>query len=491
MIFLDDIVRENIQFLFPNQEIISVYSIKINRDSELYLADDYSGNLLQKIEKQLKKRDFNSPSRFLYEAGMPRNLQMFLASIFNITTEEIFTGGRYHNLDDLWDFPTFNKNFYYGKIKPISSANILNSGDIFNVLLKEDILLHLPYQSYNPVLSFFNQAAVDINVTEIYITLYRVADESHIINALISAAKNGKNVVAFIELKARFDEANNIKWSKEMKDAGVRIIYSQPNIKVHSKIALIKRKNDTKQFFAILSTGNFNEVTAQFYTDHVLMTSDNQVTKELMQLFKFLELTNVIEHTKKIKFEVLLVSKFNMVSMLDRLIDNEIEKAQKGEPALIRIKVNNLEEPHIIGRFYEASQAGVELQLLVRSICCIVPGIPGESDNITVKRIVDRYLEHSRIFIFGAGENPEVYMGSADLMTRNLRHRIEVMVCMKNQDCKNELLTYFEIQWSDNDKAVIILPGLVQKKQGYNAQIKNNAQQNIYNFLSAKNEQKI
>ena len=286
VIFVDDIVRENIQFLFPNQEIISVYSIKINRDSELYLADDYSGNLLQKIEKQLKKRDFNSPSRFLYEAGMPRNLQMFLASLFNITTEEIFAGGRYHNLNDLWDFPTFNKNFYYEKIKPVSSANILNSGDIFDVLLKEDILLHLPYQSYNPVLSFFNQAAVDINVSEIYITLYRVADESHIINALISAAKNGKNVVAFIELKARFDEANNIKWSKEMKDAGIRIIYSQPDIKVHSKIALIKRSNEEKQSFAILSTGNFNEVTAQLYTDHVLMTSDQQVTKELMQLIQ-------------------------------------------------------------------------------------------------------------------------------------------------------------------------------------------------------------
>ena len=491
VIFLDDIVRENLRFLFPNQEIISVYSIKINRDSELYLADDYSGNLLQKIEKQLKKRDFNPPSRFLYEAGMPRNLQMFLASIFNISTEEIFTGGRYHNLDDLWDFPTFNKNFYYEKIKPVSSANVLNSGDIFNVLLKEDILLHLPYQSYNPVLSFFNQAAVDINVTEIYITLYRVAAESHIINALISAAKNGKNVIVFIELKARFDEANNIKWSKKMKDAGITIIYSKANIKVHSKIALIKRKNDTKESFAILSTGNFNEVTAQAYTDHVLMTSDTQITKELMQLFKYLELTNFIDENKKIKFEALMVSKFNMLSELDRLIDKEIEKAKNGEPALIRIKVNNLEEPEIIGRFYEASQAGVTLQLLVRSICCLVPGLPGESENITVKRIVDRYLEHSRIFMFGAGNNPEIYMGSADLMTRNLRHRIEVMVYIKNEACKKELLKYFEIQWADNAKAVELLPGLVQKKKDSNGSIKIDAQQNIYKFLSLKNEQEI
>lgn len=486
VIFLDDIVRENIKFLFPNQEIISVYSIKINRDSELHLDDDYSGDVLKKIEKQLKKRDFNSPSRFLYEAGMPRNLQMFLASMFNITTEEIFVGGRYHNLNDLWDFPDFDKNFYYEPVKPVSSASLLNSGDMFEILRKEDILLHLPYQSYNPVLSFFNQAAVDVNVTEIYITLYRVAHESHIINALISAAKNGKKVVAFIELKARFDEANNIKWSREMKDAGVQIIYSEPKIKVHSKIALIKRKNDHKEFFAILSTGNFNEVTAQFYTDHVLMTSDAQITKELMHLCKFLELTNVIDHDKKIKFDVLLVSKFNMISSLDKLIDKEIEKAQNGEPALIRIKVNNLEEPYIIGRFYEASQAGVELQLLVRSICCLVPGLPGESENIKVKRIVDRYLEHSRIFIFGAGENPEVFMGSADLMTRNLRHRIEVMVCMKNEACKNELIDYFEIQWNDNDKAVLLLPDAGQQRVRTEDEIRNNAQQNIYNFLAAK-----
>lgn len=271
-----------------------------------------------------------------------------------------------------------------------------------------------------------------------------------------------------------------------MKDAGVQIIYSEPKIKVHSKIALIKRKNDHKEFFAILSTGNFNEVTAQFYTDHVLMTSDAQITKELMHLCKFLELTNVIDHDKKIKFDVLLVSKFNMISSLDKLIDKEIEKAQKGEPALIRIKVNNLEEPYIIGRFYEASQAGVELQLLVRSICCLVPGLLGESENIKVKRIVDRYLEHSRIFIFGAGENPEVFMGSADLMTRNLRHRIEVMVCMKNEACKNELIDYFEIQWNDNDKAVLLLPDAGQQRVRTEDEIRNNAQQNIYNFLAAK-----
>ena len=488
VIFLDDILRENVQYLFPNQDILSVYSIKINRDSELHLADDYSGNLLQKIEKQLKKRDFGPPSRFLYEEGMPRNLQMFLASVFDITSEEIFAGGRYHNLDDLAAFPTFNKNLYYQARKPLSSSNVMNSGDIFNILLNEDILVHLPYQSYNPVLSFFNQAAVDTNVTEIYITLYRVAEESHIINALISAAKNGKDVVAFIELKARFDEANNIKWSKVMKDAGIRIIYSLPKIKVHSKIALIrKRKGDKKQSFAILATGNFNEITAQFYTDHVLMTSDGKITKELMQLFKFLELANVIDHNKKIKFDKLLVSQFNMVPVLKKLIDKEIEKAGNEQPARIRIKVNNLEEPKMIEHLYEAGKAGVKVDLLVRGICCIVPGIPGESENITVKRIVGRYLEHSRILIFGAGENAEVLIGSADLMTRNLLHRIEVFVRIENEDCKRELINYFDIQWKVDDKDFHLLStGVAHDGSENHGEKKYNPQLAIYNYLAEK-----
>ena len=488
VIFLDDILRENLQYLFPNQDILSVYSIKINRDSELHLADDYSGNVLQKIEKQLKKRDFGPPSRFLYEDGMPRNLQMFLAAVFDITSEEIFAGARYHNLDDLSHFPTFNKNLYYKKRKPLSSSNVMNSGDIFNILLKDDIMLHLPYQSYNPVLSFFNQAAVDINVTEIYITLYRVAEESHIINALISAAKNGKEVVVFIELKARFDEANNIKWSKVMKDAGVRIIYSLPRIKVHSKIALIRKtKGDQKQSFAILSTGNFNEITAQLYTDHVLMTSDEGITKELMQLFKFLELANVIDHNKKIKFDKLLVSQFNMVPVLNKLIDKEIEKAKLGQPARIRIKVNNLEEPQMIERLYAAGKSGVKVDLLVRSICCIVAGIPGESENITVKRIVGRYLEHSRILIFGADEKAEVVMGSADLMTRNLFRRIEVFVKIQDEQCKKELISYFDIQWLVEDSDFHLLSdGVVHDKTENTCTKKYNPQLAVYNFLSVK-----
>lgn len=273
-----------------------------------------------------------------------------------------------------------------------------------------------------------------------------------------------------------------------MKDAGIRIIYSIPKIKVHSKIALIKKRTgDKKQSFAILGTGNFNETTAQLYTDHVLMTSDPQITKELMQLFKFLEVANVIDHNKKIKFDKLLVSQFNMVPALKKLIDKEIEKAELGEPARIRIKVNNLEEPKMIAHLYEAGKKGVKVDLLVRSICCIVPGIPGESENITVKRIVGRYLEHSRILIFGADENAEVLIGSADLMTRNLYHRIEVYVQVQNENCKKELISYFDIQWQVNDKDFHLLSdGVAHDKTEITTIKKYNPQLAIYNFLSDK-----
>ncbi len=431
VIFIDDIIRENLSRLFPNMQIQGVYSIKLNRNAEIELTTEYSGDLLQKIERQLRKREFGAPSRFLYESDMPKNVQLFLASRFNLKFEEMFAGAHYHNLKDLTDFPKFNKDLQYKKQNPLTIHEVLNSGDIFNVLNKQDVLLHLPYQSYNLVLAFFNQAAVDPAVTDIYITLYRVAAESHIVNALISAAKNGKNVVTFIELKARFDEENNIRWSRLMKEAGVKIIYSQPDIKVHSKIALVKKKSGAQNlFYALLSTGNFNEITAQFYTDHVLMTTDSSIIKELIPLFDYLR-KNDADAKTKIKFHKLLVSQFNMYERFEKLINAEIKKAAAGEDALIRIKINNLEEHGMIDLLYKASKAGVKVYLIIRSICCLKPGVKDLSENITVRRLVDRYLEHTRIFIFGS-DNPEVIIGSADWMNRNLHHRIEFCTKISN-----------------------------------------------------------
>ncbi|MEJ8844453.1 polyphosphate kinase 1 [Lacibacter sp. H375] len=484
VIFLDDIIRENLGLLFPKLTILSVYSIKFNRDAELNLKDEYSGNLLNKIEKQLKKREIGLPSRFLYEEGMPRNLQLFLMAAFEVKYEDMFMGGRYHHLSDLSAFPSFQKNLYFEKAKPLTATGITDCADIFHVLEQRDVLLHLPYQSYNPVLAFFNQAAVDADVTDIYITLYRLASDSHIVNALIGAAKNGKNVVVFIELKARFDEANNIEWSRIMQAAGIKLVYSLPQIKVHSKIALVKKKVDGHELsYAVLSTGNFNESTARFYTDHVLMTSDMSIIKELVSLFKFLEKgRNEIGDTR-LKFNDLLVSQFNMVDELEKRVGLEIKKAKKGEPAHIRIKVNNLEEPGIIKLLYKASKAGVKVDLIVRSVCCVAPGIADISEHITVRRIVDRFLEHTRLFIFGSDENATVYIGSADLMTRNLYHRVEVCVPVKDAGCRKQILDYFDIQWSDNDKAVQFLPD--QQTIPVNGQngTSINAQQSIYQYL--------
>ena len=486
VIFADDIVRENLQVLFPKLEILGAYSFKFNRDAELNLADEYSGDLLNKIEKQIKKRDIGAPSRFLYEKGMPHNLQLFLASAFDVKYEDMFTGGRYHHLSDLSSFPSFGKDLHFAKFKPLSVAQF-SGGDIFNVLEKQDVLLHLPYQSYNPVLSFFNQAAIDADVTDIYITLYRVASESHIVNALISAAKNGKNVTAFIELKARFDEANNIRWSRVMKDAGVKLLYSLPQIKVHSKTALIKKKSgDKEKAYAILSTGNFNEVTAQFYTDHVLMTTDRLVIRELILLFEFLQKGHREPGTAGIKFNSLLVSQFNLVDEFEKLINAEIKKAKNLDKGRIRIKVNNLEEPHMIGLLYKASKAGVKVDLIVRSVCCIVPGIDGLSENITVRRLVDRFLEHSRLFIFGEDENAVVLMGSADLMTRNLHHRIEVCLPVKDPACSKMLINYFQMQWADNSKAVQLSGEQELVPVRINGAESINAQKSIYAYLKEK-----
>jgi len=485
VIFIDDIIRENIQLIFPGFEILSNYSFKINRDAELNLEEEYEMDILNKIEKQLARRNFGAPSRFLFETGMPKIIQLFLISVLDLKLDETFAGGRYHNLKDLASLPTFGKNLLYDKLDPLP-AIFSTSGDIFTIIASKDLLIHLPYQSYNPILSFFNQSAIDPDVSEIYIALYRVAAESHIANALISAAKNGKKVTAFLELKARFDEANNIQWSRQMKKAGVRLIYSIPQIKVHSKIALIKKRvKDTTINYSVLSTGNFNEITARFYTDHVLMTADRIIAKELLQLFEFLQKRRLPENNKELQFQKLLVSQFNMIERFNDLIQEEIRKAKGGRQGLIRIKLNNLEEEEMIRSLYEASRAGVEIHLIIRSICCLIPSQKDLSENITVKRIVDRYLEHSRIFIFGTTDSCTIIIGSADWMNRNLHRRIEVCLPIENAEHKKELLDYFELQWNDNDKAVILKNDMEQERPVVNGNIVN-AQQSIYNYIKEK-----
>ncbi|HET6995515.1 MAG TPA: phospholipase D-like domain-containing protein, partial [Chitinophagaceae bacterium] len=330
-----------------------------------------------------------------------------------------------------------------------------NAERVFSEIALNDIILHTPYQDYELVLRFFNEAAIDKDVEEIYVALYRIAGDSRIANALISAAKNGKGVTVFVELKARFDEANNIRWAKKMKEAGVRIIYSIPRLKVHAKVALVKKRKDKRtKYYGLLATGNFNESTARFYTDHILMTANKEILRELELLFIYLAKRKKSARHQDIAFKHLLVAQFNLQQRFFEMIDREIRFANKGLKAAITIKLNNLEENLLINKLYEASNAGVTIKLLVRGICRLMPGVNGMSENITVKRIVDRYLEHGRLFWFHNNGQEELYAGSADWMNRNIYRRIEVCFPIFDEVIKKELKDIITIQLKDNVAAV-------------------------------------
>ena len=375
-------------------------------------------------------------------------------------------GGRYHNLKDMGGLPNpTDKKLTYEPWPSVPHPGFSTGNSIFKTITEGERLLHLPYHSYNYILRFFNEAAIDPQVKEIYVTLYRVAANSHIVNALISAAKNGKKVIVFVELKARFDEANNLKWSKKMKAAGVKIINSIPGLKVHAKIALVKRfEGGNMNNYSLLATGNFNETTGRFYTDHVFFTSKKEFSDELRQLFIYLQSRLQPEEFGKISFKHLLVTQFNLIKRVRKMIDREIENAKAGLPAQIIFKINNLQERNMVEKLYEASRAGVKIDLIVRSICCVAPGIKGQSENITIRRIIDRYLEHARIFMFYNNGDPEIYMGSADSMSRNLYSRIEVVFPIYDEKLKKEINDILQLQLRDTKKAVLFRADLSNEK---------------------------
>lgn len=486
ILFLDDVVRENLSEIFPGYRIHDAYSVKLTRDAELNIEDEFAGDIADKIEKQLTKRDVGTATRFLFDGRMPAEIRLFLLNYFSLYEDEMIEGGRYHNLKDLGSLPNpSGKKLTYENWSSISHPSFSYQNSIFRIISEGERLLHLPYHSYNYILRFFNEAAIDPNVKEIYVTLYRVAANSHIVNALISAAKNGKKVTVFVELKARFDEANNLRWSKKMKEAGVKIINSIPGLKVHAKIALIKRaEQDDMSYYSLLATGNFNETTGRFYTDHVFFTSKKEFSIELQQLFLYLQSRQQPQEYGKITFKHLLVSQFNMIRRFNKKIDREIENAKKGLPAHIIIKVNNLQERAMIEKLYEASNAGVKVDLIVRSICCVAPGIPGQSENITIRRIIDRYLEHARVFLFHNNGQQELYMGSADWMSRNLHSRIEVIFPVYDEKLKKELIDILQLQLNDTKKAVLVKADHSNEKiSSPVASVPIAAQEAIYNFV--------
>jgi len=487
IVFLDDVIRENLQEVFPAFTIHGAWSVKLTRDAEMSIEDEFIGDIAEKIEKQLEKREVGHATRLLYDQSMPEAVKDFIEKYLMLRPEEMAEGGRYHNLKDLGSLPNPQK----GKLTHSNWPYVVHPGfdnhrSIFQSITESEKLLHLPYHSYNYILRFFNEAAIDPNVKEIYVTLYRVAADSHIVNALISAAKNGKKVTVFVELKARFDEANNLKWSKKMKAAGIKIINSIPGLKVHAKVALVKRLEDKEwKNYSFMATGNFNEATGRFYTDHVLFTSSKEIGVELEWLFDYLQSRVQPADYMKIPFEHLLVSQFNMIKRFDKLIEKEIKNAKKGRPAGIIIKLNNLQEREMIEKLYEASRAGVKVQLLVRSICSLAPGVEGQSENIKVHRIVDRYLEHARVFVFHNNGEPQYFMGSADWMNRNLHSRIEVVFPVYDPKFGEELNTILQLQLNDNAKAVYITPKL-DNRRAEDGKPSLAAQQAIYEFVKGK-----
>lgn len=451
IILLDDIVRNSISWLFPGYDIQGTYSIKLTRDAELYIDDEFSGDLIKKIKNSLRNRNIGPASRLVYDRKMPSKLLRHVQNVLGVEKLALIPEGRYHNNFDFHRFPHFGKkHLRLQPLPPLAYLPFSAGTDLFSAIRERDHLNVFPYHSYDSVVRFFESAATDPDVTHIKIIQYRVARESRIMEALMQAARAGKNVTAFIEVKARFDEERNLGWGERLEKAGVKVYYSFPGLKVHSKSALIRRmEKDRAVLYSYLSTGNFNEDTAREYSDFGLFTAHPAICKEVSRLFSILETKQLTHHD----FDHLLVGQYNLKSKLIGLIKKEIDHATKGEDAEILIKANSLQDPEMIQWLYQASQAGVSIRLIIRGICCLVPGIKGVSDNIRVISIVDRYLEHGRVFKFHNGGKPRIYISSADWMTRNLNYRIETAVPIYDEEIFKIIDDILHLQWNDNVKA--------------------------------------
>ncbi|MFZ1333096.1 MAG: polyphosphate kinase 1, partial [Flavobacteriales bacterium] len=453
LLFLDDAVRIGMPVLFKDHKVLGAYAIKLSRDAELYLDEEFDGNVKDKVRKSLRKRTTGVPSRFLYDSSIPAPTLSILRSLFGLGKQDLVPGGRYHNFRDLMNLPVKGHSSLRNKPwPPMTHPAILSSRDAFQAIAKKDLLWHYPYHDLGMLVHWLQRAAADPTVKHIAITLYRVAKESAICAALIDALHNGKKVTAFVEVQARFDEKANLFWGEALENAGARVMYSYENVKVHCKLLLIERvENRRTRRYAYLSTGNFNERTSKIYADSALLTANPALTEEVAQVFRHLEDRRYSPQLKQ-----LLLAPYALRSNLEALIDKEIELAQLGKRAEIMLKFNSLEDHALIRKLYDASNAGVKVRLIIRGICCLVPGVKGLSANIKVISIVDRYLEHSRVYVFNNGGNKLIYLSSADWMGRNLDRRIEVAFPILEPDLKSEMLDLMQLQWNDRTKARLI-----------------------------------
>ena len=450
IIFLDDIIRyglKDIFFILDFNEI-SAYTIKLTKDAELEVADDISESYIDKIARSLRQRRKSNPLRFIYDRSMPSDLLKTITRKLHFGADDvIIPGNRYHNFKDFMSFPHLETNkFYYPSFIPISHHNLKEGESILSAMKKKDIMLHFPFNSFDYIIDLLQEASIDPYVTSIQITLYRLARNSSVINALLNAARNGKRITTIVELQARFDEEANIIWGNRLLDEGVKVIYGVPGLKVHAKLCLITRViNNITQRYAAVGTGNFNEVTARVYTDQLLLTADKKITNEVFKAFSFFSV-----NYKKDNYYHLVLSPFSLRNKIISLIEKEIKNAKSGKKAYIYLKLNNLSDAKIIEWLYKASNAGVKIRLIIRGMLSLIPGVKNMSENIKAIGIVDRFLEHSRFFIFCHGGDEKVYITSADLMPRNLDYRIEVTCPIFDKSIRNEIRRIFDILWSDN-----------------------------------------
>ncbi|NNK90745.1 MAG: polyphosphate kinase 1 [Saprospiraceae bacterium] len=451
IILLDDIIRHNIKNIFPGYQLIDTYSIKKTRDAELYIDDEFAGDLLEKIKKSIAKRDVGLASRLIYDREMPKHFLNYLMKVFDLTELDLLPEGRYHNNSDFFKFPSFNKKHLKDiPLEPLKYAPIEDSVSIFDAIKEKDHLVYFPYQDYESVIKFFEDASVDPDVTHIKILQYRVASDSRIMDSLMRATKNGKQVTAFIEIKARFDEKANLSWGEKLEKAGVNVLYSMPGLKVHSKMAIIRRVVDSEEeIYAYMSTGNFHENTSKLYTDFGYFTADDRIVSECMSVFSYIE-TKILPQKD---FKHLCVGTFNLKSELIRLVNREIDNAKQGKKAQVILKMNSLQDFEMIDLLYKASQAGVKVKMIIRGICCLIPQLKNISENIEAYSIVDRFLEHARVFIFYNEGKEDIWLSSADWMVRNLHHRIETMFPIFNKEHKKLVKTIIKIQLNDNVKS--------------------------------------
>ncbi len=485
VMILDDVLRYCMDDIFNifNYTSITANMIKITRDGELDFDSDLSKSFIEKLSSSVKDRQIGDPVRFVYDKTIDEETLMYLMSKMGIETKDsVIPGGRYHNRRDYMKFPSLGrKDLLYGKITALQIKGLSFQSSIFTSIAEKDYLLHTPYQSFSYVVKFLREAALDPQVKSIKITIYRLAQISHIASSLINAAKNGKRVTVVIELRARFDEQANIDYAEQMQDEGVNLLFGVPGLKVHSKICVVEREEDNiVKRYGFISTGNFNESTAKVYTDFTLFTANQKILKDIIKVFSFFDTNYRIYRYKHI-----ITSPHYTKSKFFALIDQEIENVNNGLPAYIKLKLNSISSYKMIDKLYEASRAGVKIQMIVRGICSLIPGVKGMSENIEVISIIDKFLEHTRLYMFCNNNNDKVYISSADWMTRNIDNRVEVSCPIYQEDIKEELLDVFDICWADNVKARIIESS---QSNAYkrNNKVKIRAQFALYDYFKNK-----